>query len=140
MLKKYLNFFSYPSTKRYFQFLIFHGAGCPNKIKKKMKNFYSHTIKKISKNFKAQPGTANKKIEKKCIVIQKTESLKIHLYIYLKKHSLPYTFLHSRIAFFYTQLTFVFHFQEDFYIVCQHIDVFCFFFFRKISISFMSIF
>ena len=32
---------------------------------------------------------------------------------------------------FYTQLTFVFHLQEDFYIVHNQIDAFCFFLFQK---------
>ena len=48
-----------------------------------MKNFYSHAIKKISKNFKAQPGTANKKIEKKCSYTKK--GIFKNTFIYLSK-------------------------------------------------------
>ena len=39
---------------------------------------------------------------------------------------------------FYTQIAFAFHAEEDFYIVCNHILYFCFFFLRKILLSFTS--
>ena len=38
--------------------------------------------------------------------------------------------------FFYTQLTFVFHFQKDFYIVQEHIDAFRFYLLQKDSDTF----
>ena len=44
----------------------------------------------------------------------------------LIKESAILYFLHFRI-FFYTQLTFVFHLLEDFYIVHDHTATFCFF-------------
>ena len=45
----------------------------------------------------------------------------------IKKLNLGTLFLPTRYnTFFYTQLTFMFHLQEDFYIVCDHIPAFCF--------------
>ena len=98
--------------------------------------WYSSTLNKNTKIFVI--FTLEKKFPKQFYIYLKNS------FIYLSRKNLAqpknvsqslfvkqFYFSTFQNNFFYTQLVFVFHLQEYFYVICKRIDVFCFYLLQK---------